>query len=64
MKHKMAHNVKNASFSQMGLPSFGDQPMKKWLQERLCASDSDKYNASEWTFSIMSDAQKLMVASE
>ncbi len=29
MNHKMAHKVKNAPFDCMGLPSLGDQPIKK-----------------------------------
>ncbi len=53
---RMAHNIKNAPFNLMGLPSLGDQPMKKWPHDLLQASGSDKYNASECTFIIMSDA--------
>ncbi len=29
MKHKIVHKVKNAPFNLMGLPSFGDHPMRK-----------------------------------
>ena len=53
---RMAHNVKNAPFNLMGLPSLGDQPMKKWPHALLRASNSDNYDASECTFIIMSDA--------
>ena len=60
---RMAHNVKNAPFSMMGLPSLGDQPMKKWPHALLRASDSDKYDALECTFIIMSDARNQIVAS-
>jgi hypothetical protein len=54
---RMAHNVNNAPFYLMGSPSLGDQPMKKWPHALLRASDSDKYDALECTFIIMSDAQ-------
>jgi hypothetical protein len=37
--------------------------MKKWLHALLRASASDKYDASEWTFIIMSDAQYHIFAS-
>ncbi len=47
----------------MGLPSLGDQPMKKWLHALLQASNSDKYDALECTFIIMSDALNQIVAS-
>ena len=61
-KRRMAHNVKNAPFNLMGLPSFGVHPMKKWPHALLRGSDSDKYDASECTFMIMSDAQNRIVA--
>ena len=54
---RMAHNVKKAPFNLMGSPSLGDQLMKKWPHALLRASDSDKYDALECTFIIMSDAQ-------
>ncbi len=53
---RMAYNVKNALFNLMGLPSLGDQPMKKWPHALLRASDSDKYDALKCTFIIVSDA--------
>ncbi len=62
-KRRMAHNVKNAPFNMMGLPSVGVQPMKKWPHALMRASDSDKYDASECTFIIMSDAWNQIVAS-
>jgi len=49
-KQRIAHNVKNAPFRRMGSPSSGNHHMKKRLQARLRASDSDKYDASECTF--------------
>jgi hypothetical protein len=41
-KRRIAHNVKNAPLSWMGLPFLGDHPMKKWPHARLRASNSDK----------------------
>jgi hypothetical protein len=63
MKRKMAHSVKNAPLSWIGLPSFGDHPIKIWPQAWLGHADSDKYNESEWMFSIMTEAWKQMVMS-
>ncbi len=57
MKQRMAHKVKNASLSLMGSPSFAFRPMKKCPHALLRASASDKYDASEWTFMIMSDVR-------
>jgi hypothetical protein len=59
---RMVHNVKNAPFNLIGSPSFGDHPMKKWPHARLCAFVSERYDASEWTFKIMSDTWNRMVA--
>ena len=53
---RMAHKVKYAPFNLMGLPSLGVQPVKKWPHALLRAPDSDKYDASECMFIIMSDA--------
>ena len=60
---RMVHNVKNAPFNLIGSPSFGDHPMKKWPHAGLCAFVSKRYDASKWTFKIMSDARNQMVAS-
>ncbi len=57
MKQRMAHKVKKAPLSLMGLPSFAFQPMKKCPHALLCAPVSDKYDASKCTSMIMSDAQ-------
>ncbi len=46
----------NAPFKRMGSQFFGIQPMKKWPHAWLLAFASDKYDASECMFSIMSDA--------
>ena len=62
-KQRMAHKVKNAPFNLMGSPSLGVQPIKKWPHALLRASDSDKYDASECMFIIMSDARNRIVAS-
>jgi hypothetical protein len=61
-KQRMAQKVKNAPLSLMALLSFAFQPMKKWLHALLRASASDKYDASEWTFMIMSDTRYQIVA--
>jgi hypothetical protein len=47
-----------------GSPSLGDHPIKKCLHAQLQTSDSDKQEVSEWTFMIMSEAWKQIVASE
>ncbi len=60
-KRRMAHNVKNAPFNLMGSPSLGVQPMKKWPHALLRASDSDKFDPSDCTFIIMSDAWNQIV---
>ncbi len=62
-KQRMAHKVKNALLSLMGLPSFAFQPMKKCPHALLHVSALDKYDASECTFMIMSDRQYRIVAS-
>ncbi len=61
-KRRIAHNVKNAPFNFMGLPSLGVQPMKKCPHALLRASNSDEYDASKCTFIIMSDARNQIVA--
>ncbi len=59
----MAHMVKNAPFNLMGSPSVAVHPMKKCPHALLHALASDKYDATEWTFMIMSDVGNQMVAS-
>ena len=60
---RMVHNVKNAPSNLIGSPSLGCHPMKKCTHARLYASFSERYDAPEWTFKIMSDARNRMVAS-
>ena len=48
--------VKNAPFNFIGFVGSGFHPMKKWPHTLLCALASDKFDASEWMFIIMSDA--------
>ncbi len=61
---KIAHNVKNAPFNLMGFVGLAFYPMNKCLHALLWALASDKYDASEWIFSIISDVWKGTVASE
>ena len=53
---RIAQRVKNAPFRTMGSPFHGIQPMKKCPVARLCPFDSERYDASEWMLSTMSDA--------
>jgi hypothetical protein len=62
MKQRKAHKVKNALLSLMGLPFFAFRPMEKCPNALLRASVSDNYDASEWTFIIMSDTRYQIVA--
>ena len=59
----IAHNVWNAPFSLMGLPSVGNAPMKKCPHALLRAFGSLRYDASEWMFNTISDARNLTTAS-
>ncbi len=61
---KIAHNVKNAPFNLMGFVGLAFHPMKKCPHALLWALASDKYDASELIFSIISDVWKRTVASE
>jgi hypothetical protein len=61
---KIAHKVKNALFNLMGFVGSAFHPMKKCPHALLWALASDKYDASECIFYIMSDAWKRTVASE
>ena len=45
----------NAPLSFIGCPSLGIDPKKKFSHMRLQAFGSDRYDASEWMFMIMSD---------
>ncbi len=47
----------------MGIVASGFHPMKKWPHARLCALFSDRYDAFECIFKIMSEAWKQTVAS-
>jgi hypothetical protein len=60
---RMAHKVKKAPLSLMGLLSFAFQPMKKYPHALLLVSASDKYDASECTFMIMFYVRYQIVAS-
>jgi hypothetical protein len=62
-KQRIAHSVKNAPFNFMGPPLLGVQPMKKCPHAWLQALDSDRYDASEWMFNIMSEALNCIVVS-
>ena len=63
MKQTIAHKVKKAPLSLMGFPLLVFQPMKKCPHALLHAHASDKYDASECTFMIMSDVRYQIVAS-
>jgi hypothetical protein len=52
----IAHKVKNAPFNLIGCAGLGFYPMKKCQHALLCAFASDKYDASEWMFNIISNA--------
>jgi hypothetical protein len=62
--HDIAHKVKNAPFNLIGCVGLGVHPMKKCLHAQLCAFASDKYDASEIMFNIISDAWNRTVASK
>jgi hypothetical protein len=51
-----------APFKQMGVPSFGIQPLKKCTHVQLRASSSERYDVSEWMLRIMTDAWKWIFA--
>ncbi len=59
----IAHNVWNAPFSLMGLPSICNAPMKKFPHALLQAFGSLRYDASKWMFNTISDAWNLTTAS-
>ena len=59
---KIAQSVNNAPFNLMGFAGSAFHPMKKWPHTRLCAFASERYDASEWTVNIMSEAWNLTVA--
>jgi hypothetical protein len=61
--HKIEHSVWKAPCSLMGFPSIGKDPMKKWLHALLRAIGSLEYNAAEWMFITMFDAQNCTIAS-
>ncbi len=56
MNLKIAHSVKNVPFHLMGPVGSGFHPMVKCRQTLLWAFALDRYNASKWMLSIMSDA--------
>jgi hypothetical protein len=62
-KHSIAHSMKTVPFNLIGCLSLGDHPIKKCPHARLQVSDSDKYEALEWTFMIMLEARKQIVVS-
>jgi hypothetical protein len=61
-KQTIAHKVKKAPLSLMGSPLLVFQPMKKCPHALLRAGVSDKYDASECTFMIMSDVRYQIIA--
>ncbi len=60
---KIEHNVWNAPFNLMSFLSWDKEPMKKLPQVQLCTFGSVKYDASEWIFITILDAQKCTLAS-
>ena len=60
---RMVHRVKIAPFSRVALPSLGIHPRKMWPHALLLPFQTKRYDASEWMFRIISDAQKRIVAS-
>ena len=59
---RIAHNVWNVPFSLMDFPLIGNAPMKKCPHPLLRAFSLLKYEASEWMFMTMSNAQNCTVA--
>ena len=53
---RMVHKMAMAPLSLMGLPSRGMLPKKKYPDALLFESFELRYDASEWTFKIMSEA--------
>ena len=53
---RMVHSVKKAPLRRMGSPSRGVQPRKKCPAARLLPCGSERYEASEWMLSIISEA--------
>ncbi len=60
---RSVHKVKNAPFKRMGSFVLGDHPIKKCPHALLRASVSERYEATECMFIIMSEAWKRTVAS-
>jgi hypothetical protein len=59
--HKIKRSVWKTPLSLMGFPSIGKDPIKKRLHALLRAFGLLKYNASEWMFITMFDAQSCTV---
>ena len=55
-KGRIVQRLWKAPLSRIGSSSFGREPRKKYPEARLRPFVTDKYEASEWTFSIMSEA--------
>jgi hypothetical protein len=53
---KIMHSMTNTPFNLMEPVGCGFHPMKKCLHILLWVFASDRYNASEWMLSIMSDS--------
>ena len=59
---RMAHVMCMLPLRRMGLFASGRLPRKKYPPARLRALPADRYEASECTLSIISDARNLMTA--
>ncbi len=60
---KIKHSVWKAPLSLMGFSSTGKDSMKKWPHALLRVFSLLKYNALEWMFITMFDAQNHTIAS-
>ena len=61
---RIVHRVKIAPFSLVTSPSFDIHQRKKWPHSLLLPFLTKRWDASEWMFRIILDAQKFIVASE
>ena len=60
---RMVHVMWMAPFRRIGSPLRGRLPRKKYPPARLHTLGAERYEASECTFRIMSEAQYRMIAS-
>ncbi len=61
--HKIEHSLWKALLSLMGLLLIGKDPMKKWPHALLQAFGLLKYDAFEWIFITMFNAQNCTITS-